>query len=94
MRKAQGGSLTYSPNLLPSTVLTWNLPISALNLITEEFITCKEFQKELGDSLIQLFEGPVSPAPKGGTKRAPLDSSGLTAHFLMADTSTWEPREV
>lgn len=75
MRKAQGGSLTRSPNLLPSTVLTWNLPISALNLITEEFITCKEFQKELGDSLIQLFEGPVSPAPKGGTKRAPLDSS-------------------
>jgi len=24
-------------------VLTWNLPISALNLITEEFITCREF---------------------------------------------------
>lgn len=70
VHEAQDGSLTGSPNRLPSTVLTWNLPISALNLITEEFITCRAFQKELGDFFIQLFEGLVPPAPKGGTGRA------------------------
>lgn len=82
MHEAQGGSLTGSPNLLPSTVLTWNLPISALNLITEEFITCREFQKVLGDSLIWLFEGLVSPTPKGGTGRVHSDSPGVDVILL------------
>ena len=41
-------------------MLTWNLPISALNLITKEFITCREFPERL------VIHNPDFPNPMRG----------------------------
>lgn len=39
--------LIVSPNLLLHPELTWNLPISALNLISVEFITCRGVPRKI-----------------------------------------------
>lgn len=56
--------ITFSLNFLCYPVLTWNLPISALNLSSEEFITCKGIRRK-----ISVIHSPNFPVPMGGIVR-------------------------